>query len=218
MEIKWIGHTCFLIKNCLGKKILLDPMQIYPYIQKYDLKPDIITFSHFHNNEIINEYIDNNCKIINSVTTFNDKYFNIQGFNSFQDNDSGFKRGENIIYLIELDGFKICHLGSLGHILDNELISKLTHLDFLFIPIGGHFCLDGHSAAKLASILKPKYIIPMCFKTSSEYFYLDGPLKFLSSYENIYSYYSNTIYSNDLSFYDKTKVILLKENNKEPLN
>ena len=38
MEIKWIGHSCFLIKNLLGKKVLIDPMQIYPYIQKYDLK------------------------------------------------------------------------------------------------------------------------------------------------------------------------------------
>lgn len=218
MEIKWIGHTSFLIKNYLGKKILLDPIQIYPYIQKYDLKPDIITFSHFHSNEIINEYINNNFKIINSATTFNNNYFNIQGFNSFRDNFSGFKRGKNIIYLIEIDEFKICHLGSLGHILDDELINELSDLDFLFIPIGGHFCLDGSSAAKLASILKPKYIIPMCFKTSSKDFYLDGPLKFLSSYKNISSYNSNTIYSNDLSFNNKSTVILLRENNKEPLN
>lgn len=218
MEIKWIGHTSFLIKNFLGKKILLDPIQIYPYIQKYDLKPNIITFSHFHNNEIINEYQNNNCTIINSATSYNDKYFNIKGFSSFRDNFSGFKRGKNIIYLLEIDNFKLCHLGSLGHILNDELIKELSNLDFLFIPIGGHFCLDGNSAAKLASILKPKYIIPMCFKTSSEYFYLDGPLKFLSSYKNISSYDSDTIYSNDLSFDNKSTVILLRENNKEPLN
>lgn len=218
MEIKWIGNSSFLIKNCLGKKILLDPMQIYPYIQKYDLKPDIITFSHSHNEEIINEYINNSYKIINSATHFEDNYFNIRGFNSFRDDYSGFKRGENIIYLFEIDGFKLCHLGSLGHILNDELISKLSNLDFLFIPIGGHFCLDGYSAAKLALTLKPRYVIPMCFKTSSEYFYLDGPLKFLSSLKNITSYRNNTIYTNDLSFDNCTTVILLKEKNKEPLD
>ena len=218
MEIKWIGNSSFLIKNCLGKKILIDPMQIYPYIQKYDLKPDIITFSHSHNNEFINNYINCNYKIINSATHFENIYFNIQGFKSSRDDFLGFKRGENIIYLLEIDGIRLCHLGSLGHILDNDLINKLTNLDFLFIPIGGHFCLDGHSAAKLALTLKPKYIIPMCFKTSSDYFYLDGPLKFLSQLKNIISYDTNTIYTNDLSFNNNTTVLLLKENNKEPLN
>ncbi|MDZ4957323.1 hypothetical protein GNF51_16410, partial [Clostridium perfringens] len=109
----------------------------------------------------------------------------------------------------DIDNFKICHLGSLGHKLDDNLLSKISKVDFLFIPIGGHFCLDGFDAAKLALSLNPKYIIPMCFKTSSEYFYLDGPHKFLSSIKNILSYKSNTIYSDDLSFKDKCSVILL---------
>ncbi|WP_066889773.1 MBL fold metallo-hydrolase [Clostridium nigeriense] len=217
MEIKWIGHNSFLIKNSFGKKILLDPMQIYPYIQKYDLSPDIITFSHSHNNEIINYYIDSNCKIINSALKYQDNHFRIEGFTSFRDNYEGFKRGENIIYIIEIDGFKLCHLGSLGHILDDDLISNLLDIDVLFIPVGGHFCLDGHSASKLASEIKPKYIVPMSFKTSSEYFYLDGPLKFLTSYKNIISYNSNIIYSQDLDFFNKQTVILLRQNNKEPL-
>lgn len=218
MEIKWIGNSSFLIKNCLGKKILIDPMQIYPYIQKYDLKPDIITFSHSHNNEFINDYINDNNKIINSATYFENDYLNIQGFNSHRDDFDGFKRGDNIIYLFEIDGFKLCHLGSLGHILSNNLMNKLINLDFLFIPIGGHFCLDGYLAAKLALSLKPKHIIPMSFKTSSECFYLDGPLKFLSSSKNTIFYDTNTIYTKDLSFNNSPTVLLLRENDKEPLN
>ena len=218
MEIKWIGNSCFLIKNLLGKKILVDPMQIYPYIQKYDLKPDIITFSHSHNNEIISDCVINNYKVINDTKYFEDDYFSIQGFNSYRDNFSGFRRGENIIYLFEIDGFKICHLGSLGHFLDDELLNKLNNLHFLFIPIGGHFCLDGLLAAKIVSTLKPKYIIPMSFKNSLEDFYLDGPLKFLSSLKNIIHYDTNTIYTDELPLSNDSTVLLLKENNKEPLN
>lgn len=218
MEIKWIGHSCFLIKNLLGKKFLIDPMQIYPYIQKYDLKPDIITFSHSHNNEIISDFIINNYKVINDTTYFENEYFIIKGFNSYRDNFSGFRRGENIIYLFEIDGLKFCHLGSLGHLLDDELISKLTNLDFLFIPIGGHFCLDGLLAAKLVAKIKPKYIIPMSFKTSLEYFYLDGPLKFLSTLKNIIHYNTDTIYTDELPLANEPTVLLLKEKNKEPLN
>ncbi len=218
MEIKWIGNSCFLIKNLLGKKILIDPMQIYPYIQKYDLKPDIITFSHSHNNEFINDCVINNYKIINDTKYFENEYFIIKGFKSYRDNFSGFRRGENIIYLFEIDGIKLCHLGSLGHLLNDELISELTDLDFLFIPIGGHFCLDGDLSAKLVASLKPKYIIPMSFKTSLEYFYLDGPLKFLSTLKNIIHYNTDTIYTDELPLVNEPTVLLLKEKNKEPLN
>ena len=121
--------------------------------------------------------MNNNCKILNSATKFENKDFYVEGFNSFRDNYNGFKRGDNIIYILEIDGLKLCHLGSLGHILNEEIINKLSDIDILFIPIGGHFCLDGHSAFKLASSINPKYIIPMSFKTSSEYFYLDGSTK-----------------------------------------
>lgn len=211
MEITWIGNTSFLIKNCLGKKILLDPIQLYPYIQKYDLNPDIITFSHTHNEEIISDYIGSNYKIINSISKFENSFIKIQGFLSYRDNFHGFKRGENIIYLLEIDGFRLAHLGSLGHILNDDLVKELSDLDFLFIPIGGHFLLDGHSAAKIALTLKPKYVIPMSFKSSSNYFYLNGPLSFLSSIKNAVAYNSTSIYTNELSFHNKPSVIFLEE-------
>lgn len=217
MEIKWIGHSCFLIKTLLGKRILIDPIQIYPYIQKYDLKPDIITFSHSHNNEFINDCVINNCKIINEATYFENEYFTIKGFNSYRDNFSGFKRGDNIIYFFEIDGLSLCHLGALGHLLDDNLVSKLSNLDFLFIPIGSHFYLDGDIATKLISSLNPKYVIPMSFKTSSKYFYLDGPLKFFSSLKNIVYYNTSTIYTKDLPLSNNQTILLLKDNNKEPL-
>ena len=50
MEITLINNSTFLIKTSLGKKILLDPIQIQTHIEKYDINPDIITFSHFHEN------------------------------------------------------------------------------------------------------------------------------------------------------------------------
>lgn len=198
MEIELINNSTFLIKNSLGKKILLDPIQIESYIEKYDINPDIITFSHFHNNDIFNKFSSSNCKIINSVCNFRNEYIKIDGFKTYRDNFSGFKRGENIIYLIEIDGLRICHLGALGHILDDILIKKLYNLDFLFIPIGGNFYLDGLTASKLANKLHPKFIIPIYFKNSTNFFYLDGAFKFLSSMQNIFNIHGNTILDKDL--------------------
>ena len=54
MEVKWIGNTSFLIKTSLGRRILLDPIQINTSIKNYDFNLDIITFSHMYNKEILN--------------------------------------------------------------------------------------------------------------------------------------------------------------------
>lgn len=198
MKITLINNSVFLIKTSLGKKILLDPIQIDDNTKISDLNPDIITLSHFHNNDTLNKFSFPNCKIINSDCNFSNDYINISGFKTYRDNFSGFKRGENIIYLIEVDNLKICHLGSLGHILDESLIKKLYNLDFLFIPIGGNFYLDGITASKLANKLQPKFIIPIYFKNSTNFFYLDGAFKFLSSMKNILNVNGNTIIDKDL--------------------
>jgi L-ascorbate metabolism protein UlaG (beta-lactamase superfamily) len=208
MEIKWIGNTTFLLKTKLGQKILLDPKQIYPIIQKYDLNPDIITFSHIHNPNILNNYINNDCKILNSPSFFENEFIKIEGIKTYRDNSMGFKRGENIIYILTIDNLKICHLGSLGHKLEDNIMKKLKDVDFLFIPIGGHFSLDGYEASKLAKSINPKYIVPIFFKNPFGYFYLDGPYKFLSSIKNVLTYNTNNIYTEDLSFQDNCSVLL----------
>jgi L-ascorbate metabolism protein UlaG (beta-lactamase superfamily) len=213
MEIKWIGNTGFIIKTSTGKKILLDPTQIHPLIEKYELYPDIITFSHIHNNEIITNFVYKDYTIISSPCSFSNNFISIEGFKTFRDNLNGYKRGENIIYYINVDEYKICHLGSIGHILNSDLLSKVYGCDFLFIPIGGHFYLNGCEASKLAKAINPKYIIPMAYKTSSDYFYLNGPRKFLYSMKNASLLEKDIIYTDDLSYDENCTVIILSESN-----
>ncbi|KKR69633.1 MAG: Zn-dependent hydrolase of the beta-lactamase fold-like protein [Parcubacteria group bacterium GW2011_GWF1_40_6] len=72
------------------------------------------------------------------------------------------KKYINTIYLFTLDGINIAFLGALS---DSEL-SKESHEalnspDILFIPVGGDGMLDAKAAAKFASSLEPRLIIPM---------------------------------------------------------
>ena len=217
MEIRWIGNTSFLIKTSHGKKILLDPIQIHPLIEKYDFNPDIITFSHLHNNEIISDFTNKNSTLITSPCNFTNEFISIEGYKSYRDDLNGYKRGENIIYYFNIDDYKLCHLGSLGHCLDPDLLSKIYGCDFLFVPIGGHFCLDGLEAAKLSKDVNPKYVIPMAYKTSSEYFFLDGPHKFLSSMKRTSLIEKDLIHTDDLLFDESCSIIILSNQNKEPL-
>jgi hypothetical protein len=72
------------------------------------------------------------------------------------------KKYINTMYQLAVDNINIAFLGALG----NPDISKdareaIDGPDILFIPVGGKGVLDAKSAAKLASSLEPKLIIPM---------------------------------------------------------
>ncbi|MFL7796526.1 MBL fold metallo-hydrolase [Clostridium chauvoei] len=210
MEIQWFGGTTFIIKNSIGKRILIDPMQIGASIKKYDFKVDIITLNSPDIYQNIEPYIQKECTIINSISSFCNEYLSLNSYSSFKDNIMGAKRGENIIYIFEIDGFRLCHLGTLGHTLNINFVSKLQNLDFLFIPIGGHFSLNGIDAAKLATSINSKYIIPMYYRNLYDYAYLDGPHKFLSHMKCVKKCNSTSIQTNSLDFKNSNTVLLLE--------
>lgn len=217
MEVKWIGNTSFLIKTSLGRRIILDPIQIDSSIKNYDFNFDIITFSHMYNKDIVNFSGNKKVRILNSICSFENEYIKIESYKTYRDNVNGYKRGENIIYLLNCEGYRICHLGLLGHLLDKDLISKIYRCDILFIPIGGNFCLDGKLASKLIKHINPKIIIPMAFRSSYDYLYLDGPYKFLSNMKNTINLNNNKLHLDDFKNHPNSTVIIMSDKDKELL-
>ncbi|MFZ2150207.1 MAG: MBL fold metallo-hydrolase [Minisyncoccia bacterium] len=74
----------------------------------------------------------------------------------------------NTIYLFSVDGTNIAFLGPIGsEDLSKESREAIGSPDVLFIPVGGHGMLDAKSAAKLASALEAKLVIPMDYDDAS---------------------------------------------------
>ncbi|OGI82232.1 hypothetical protein A3G53_01130 [Candidatus Nomurabacteria bacterium RIFCSPLOWO2_12_FULL_44_11] len=78
------------------------------------------------------------------------------------------KKYINTIYSLTVDSINIAFLGALS----NEEISKeameaIDGPDILFIPVGNKGMLDAKQAAKLASSLEPKLVIPMDYDDST---------------------------------------------------
>ena len=48
-----------------------------------------------------------------------------------------FTAGKNGVWIIDVDGLRIVHLGDLGHLLDKAQLKKLGDVDILMIPVGG---------------------------------------------------------------------------------
>jgi len=80
----------------------------------------------------------------------------------------GGKKYINSIYLFSVDGINIGFLGALSNSeFSKESREAINSPDILFIPVGGNGMLDAKMAAKLASSLEPRLIIPMDYDSST---------------------------------------------------
>ena len=209
MQVTWYGHSCFLIKTSIGKRILIDPFDNSLGYDSNFPKCDLITISHNHFNNSYSNNSNNTTKVLNEIGTFDMNFLQVEGFSSFHDKCNGLKRGPNIIYIFKDNAYSICHLGDLGHIPCSLVLEKLKNIDILLIPIGGHFTLNGFEAAKLCKLISPKYIIPMQYKTNKTYLYLDDLKNFIISMKHIKKINCNVLNTSDLDFTSKSECILL---------
>ena len=166
MEISWLGHSCFVVKG-KEKTLITDPY--YPSLGYFlgNPKADIATVSHFHPGHSYVEGIANNPKQIKKPGEYEIGEIFIIGIATFHDNDKGRTRGKNIVYLIEIDGITLCHLGDLGHLLTPQTEEELGPIDILFLPVGGVSTLSIDMAVEIIKRLNPHIVIPMHYKTDA---------------------------------------------------
>jgi len=163
--------------------ILTDPYnEELPYNKITD-KPDYVTVSHDHFDHNAVELLEGSPEVIKKSSGFEDDNISVEGISVYHDDAEGDKRGENIIFVIDTDDFKIAHLGDLGHDLNNKQLSKLKNVDILLIPVGGNYTIDAKRAKKIVDEIDPKIVIPMHYKTDILDFPITGVDEFLSYFE-----------------------------------
>jgi len=164
LQIRWHGHACFEITNDLT--LVTDPHDGKSIgIPAPNVAGDIILVSHDHyDHNSVKSVEKEDSKVIMDERKRTISNVEIRGIESFHDEAHGEKRGSNIIYKFIMDNIKFCHLGDLGHEIDEETVQKIGEVDILFIPIGGTFTVDADQAWKVINMIKPKISIPMHYK------------------------------------------------------
>jgi len=166
MEITWLGHSCFLIRG-KEKTIITDPYHPDLGYRLGEPEADIVTLSHFHPGHNYIEGVANEPKLIKSPGEYEIGGTFITGVATFHDNRKGDLRGKNTIYIIEMDGITLCHLGDLGHPLDPRLIEEIGDIDILFLPVGEVSTMPIDTAVEIVRQLEPPIVIPMHYKTEA---------------------------------------------------
>jgi L-ascorbate metabolism protein UlaG (beta-lactamase superfamily) len=164
LQIRWHGHACWEITNNIT--LVTDPHDGKSIgIPAPTVNGDIILVSHDHyDHNSVKSVEKDTSKIVTDGRKRTIENIEISGFESFHDEDMGAKRGNNIIFKFIINEIRFCHLGDLGHDLDNDIIQKIGEVDILFVPIGGTFTVDDKQAWSVVNKIKPKIIIPMHYK------------------------------------------------------
>ncbi|MEA2054417.1 MAG: MBL fold metallo-hydrolase [Candidatus Thermoplasmatota archaeon] len=194
IKIRWHGHACFEISNDLI--IVTDPHDGSSIgIRPPNVKADVVLVSHDH-------YDHNKVKAVGKEGTKvirggneNIDGIEISSLKAYHDKEEGKRRGEITIFKFTIEGTTFCHLGDLGHAIDDDSAEKIGNVDILFVPIGGVFTIDGKEALEVCKKIKPKVIVPMHYKVGG----LSIPIERIDAFlDNARKYYEIRHVANEI--------------------
>jgi L-ascorbate metabolism protein UlaG (beta-lactamase superfamily) len=185
MEIIWHGHSFFEIKSRENKnrlKIAIDPFSEEIGLKVPKVEADILLISHNHYDHNNKDAISGNYFLVDSPGEYEVKGVFVKAIKSFHDKVEGKERGENLIFLIETEDLRVCHLGDFGQKeLNEKQIEEIGGVDILMIPIGGVYTISAKEAIKILEQLEPKITIPMHYSLPKLKIKLDSVDKFLKT-------------------------------------
>ncbi len=187
MNIRWLGHATFMISSDDGTRIITDPYTTGGKLSYGEIQEtaDIVTVSHGHGDHNNAGAVRGNPTIVDQAGITEVKGIKFQGVPTAHDDAGGAQRGNNISFCFEVDGIRVCHLGDLGHMLDDKQAAELGQIDILLIPVGGYYTIDAQVASQVADKLAPKLVIPMHFENDKCDFPIVGVDEFLQGKTNV---------------------------------
>ncbi|MBN1323950.1 MAG: MBL fold metallo-hydrolase [Methanotrichaceae archaeon] len=208
MRIYWLGHSCFHIVDSKGLSIVTDPFDESIGYRMPKLRADVALISHEHYDHNNVEALQGNPVVLRGPGRHIVEGREFLGVASHHDERGGRLRGPNTIFCFVVDGFRICHLGDLGHQLSERAKAEIGEVDLLMIPVGGIFTLDGPGASQVVKELCPRIIIPMHYNTEALTFELEAVDRFLEGKDVEGPEKFLSITSKDLDMH-RSKVVLL---------
>lgn len=192
IDIKFLGHSCFLIDDGGKNRILVDPfLSGNPTAAEKaeEINPTLILLTHGHGdhlgdaveiskrtgavilgvfelvNYVMGKGAHGHAAHIGGKIKYDFGWVKIvNAFHSSSTNE-GIYTGHPVGFVINFHGLHIYHAGDTGIFGDMELIGRLYGVDVALLPIGGNFTMDIVDAVEAAKMLNCKVAIPMHYGT-----------------------------------------------------
>jgi L-ascorbate metabolism protein UlaG (beta-lactamase superfamily) len=170
MNMKWYGHAAFGLTTKSGVKIIIDPYESGAFGGAIGHAPitdsaDIVLISHDHGDHNHTSGIKGPFTEVRTEGSYHLKGVRISALPVYHDASQGKERGKDLIFVIEADGLKVVHTGDLGHLLDEDILSRIGKADVLMLPVGGTYTVNATEATQVMNAIKPSVTLPMHYKS-----------------------------------------------------
>ncbi len=171
VSITYAGHSTYYIDTPGGITIATD----YNGVYRLDRVPDVVTMNHAHSTHytlypdpaikhVFRGWTDSGQParihervgdvLIRNVTTDIRRYYS-------DDANSEMVKDGNSIFIFEVAGLCIGHLGHLHHKLDESHFAQIGRLDIVMVPIDGSYTMSLDGVSEITRRLRASVVLPM---------------------------------------------------------
>ncbi len=168
VDLHYVGHASFLIRSAGGLNMVTD---FTGFVGSTRLIPDVVTMNHAHDThwtafpdpaiphvlrgwgeefgEGVEHRLDLGEVLVRNVST------------DIRSQFSGVEEKGNSIFVFEMAGLCIGHLGHLHHAPNEEQYAAIGRLDVVMAPVDGGMTLDHATMIAVLKRLRSRIVIPM---------------------------------------------------------
>lgn len=168
-RITYVAHSMFLIEAATGETAATD---YTGFLGATDLVPDVVTMNNSHDSHWTqtpdpriphvlkgwpdasqtpaNHRLEVGTMLVRNVTTDTRSMW-----------DDAVNTNANSIFVFEVEGLCIGHMGHLHHEPDDAQYAALGRLDVVMVPVDGGFTIDRASLVSMLKRLKSSLVLPM---------------------------------------------------------
>lgn len=165
MRVRWHGHSCFEFGDG-DVTVVVDPHDGRSIgIRPPSVTADVVLMTHNHyDHNAVRVVKGNHTDFLSVEGEFSAKGLTFEGLHTFHDAVGGSERGDNIMYLFEMDEITVCHCGDLGCMPDPGVLDRIRGVDMLFVPTGEVFTMPLPEVRAFLEAVNPNVIVPMHYR------------------------------------------------------
>ncbi len=164
MEVTYFGLNSVRLRG-RDASVLIDPYEPKMGLAPVRLTVQIVIRTHDDPTHFSFQGLGSDFHQVTGAGEFEIKGVAMKGIQTYHDAKQGAQLGKNFVYVVDIDELTVCHLGHLGHELNEAQLEAIgSKVDILFVPVGGGSHLNSAQATEIVNQIEPKYVVPISYK------------------------------------------------------
>lgn len=164
MEITYFGLNSIRLRG-REAAVLIDPYDPKLGLSPVRLNVQVVALTHEDPTHFSMQGLGSEYHLVSGAGEFEIQGIALHGIQTYHDHKKGAERGKNTVFVVEVDDLRVCHLGHLGHSLDEAQLDAIgSKVDVLCVPVGDGSHINATEATEIVNQIEPKLVVPISYK------------------------------------------------------